>query len=296
MASQLIAHVAAWYIPTGQPLVNDMDGLTIDGAYRLEAQRMHAELERRARRQPLCVEIDIRPVKNKRTLDQNRLMWALLNRLALALSGDTPGGVTAEQCYLDLLAEFGAEVEIWRVPVKALPALRNTYRVVQMVELLDDGYCMARLGLGSSSFLIRVLNGVLIFLHNSGTISRSIRAGSCLAHKVCQRLGFAGILQVPLLYRIALDDQLQGRGSRHTATCQDFQYRVEHSVLGGHLGRDSHIYKGAPLIAPQHRVVNVQVVALAHAYIGLSILGQLVGRAAFIQCHSQNRYCFIELH
>lgn len=128
MASQLIAHVAAWYIPTGQPLVNDMDGLTIDGAYRLEAQRMHAELERRARGQPLCVEIDIRPVKNKRTLDQNRLMWALLNRLALALSGGTPGGVTAEQCYLDLLAEFGAEVETWRVPVKALPALRNTCR------------------------------------------------------------------------------------------------------------------------------------------------------------------------
>lgn len=63
-----------------------------------------------------------------------------------------PGGVTAEQCYLDLLGEFGAEVETWRVPVKALPALRNTYRVVQMVELLDDGYCMARLGLGSSSF------------------------------------------------------------------------------------------------------------------------------------------------
>ena len=152
MASQLIAHVAAWYIPTGQPLVNDMDGLTIDGAYRLEAQRMHAELERRARGQPLCVEIDIRPVKNKRTLDQNRLMWALLNRLALALSGDTPGGVTAEQCYLDLLAEFGAEVETWRVPVKAMPALRNTYRVVQMVELLDNGYCMARLGMGSSSF------------------------------------------------------------------------------------------------------------------------------------------------
>ena len=28
MASQLIAHVAAWYIPTGQPLVNDMDGLS----------------------------------------------------------------------------------------------------------------------------------------------------------------------------------------------------------------------------------------------------------------------------
>ena len=152
MASKLIAHLAAWYIPTGRTDLDGMEGLTVDGGYLLEARRMHTELERRARGQPLCVEIDIRPVENKRTLNQNRLMWALLNRLALVLSGDTPGGVTAEQCYLDLLAEFGAEVETWRVPVKALPALRNTYRVVQMVELLDNGYCMARLGLGSSSF------------------------------------------------------------------------------------------------------------------------------------------------
>lgn len=152
MAGKLIAHLAAWYIPTGRTDLDGMEGLTVDYGYLLEAQRMHAELERRARGQPLCVEIDIRPVKNKRTLDQNRLMWALLNRLALALSGDTPGGVTAEQCYLDLLAEFGAEVETWRVPVKALPALRRAYRVVQVVELLEGGYCMARIGLGSSSF------------------------------------------------------------------------------------------------------------------------------------------------
>ena len=60
-----------------------MDGLTIDGGYLLEAQRMHAELEHRARGQPLAVEIDIKPVRDKRTLDQNRLMWALLNRQAL---------------------------------------------------------------------------------------------------------------------------------------------------------------------------------------------------------------------
>ena len=152
MAGKLIAHLAAWYIPTGRTDLDGMEGLTVDGGYLLEARRMHTELERRARGQPLCVEIDIRPVKNKRTLDQNRLMWALLNKLAQALSGGTPGGVTAAQCYLDLLGEFGAEVETWRVPVKALPALRNTYRVVQKVELLDNGYCMARLGLGSSSF------------------------------------------------------------------------------------------------------------------------------------------------
>lgn len=152
MAGKLVAHLTAWYMPDKSPGGGGLQNLVIDNLYLLEAQRMHAELERRARGQPLCVEIDVRPVKNKRTLDQNRLMWALLNRLALALNGGTHGGVTAEQCYLDLLGEFGTEVETWRVPVKALPALRRAYRVVQVAEVLDGGYCMARLGLGSSSF------------------------------------------------------------------------------------------------------------------------------------------------
>ena len=60
--------------------------------------------------------------------------------------------MTAEHCYLDLLQDFGAEVETWRVPLRALPTLRNAYRVVQVVEVLDGGECIARLGLGSSSF------------------------------------------------------------------------------------------------------------------------------------------------
>ena len=125
MAGKLIAHLAAWYIPTGRTDLDGMEGLTVDGGYLLEARRMHTELEARARGQPLMVEIEIMPVRDKRTLDQNRLMWALLNKLAQALSGGTPGGVTAEQCYLDLLADYGAEVETWRVPLKALPGRRR---------------------------------------------------------------------------------------------------------------------------------------------------------------------------
>lgn len=152
MAGKLIAHLAAWYLPTGRPDASGMEGLTVDGGYLLEAQRMHAELEHRARGQPLAVEIDIRPARSQRTLEQNRLMWALLAKLAQAQNGGSPGGVTAEQCYLDLLQDFGAEVETWRVPLRALPTLRNAYRVVQVVEVLDGGECIARLGLGSSSF------------------------------------------------------------------------------------------------------------------------------------------------
>lgn len=148
----LIAHLAAWYIPTGQTALNGMEGLTIDGGYLLEAQRMHAKLEHRARGQPLAVEIDIRPVRSRRTLEQNRLMWALLNKLAVALSGGTPGGMTAEQVYLDMLAEYGSEVDYLVIPLKALPNIKRAYRVTQVTEVLDGGKCVVRAGLGSSCF------------------------------------------------------------------------------------------------------------------------------------------------
>lgn len=134
MASKLIAHLAAWYIPTGRTDLDGMEGLTVDCGYLLEAQRMHTELEARARGKPLMVEIEIKPVRDKRTLDQNRLMWVLLNKLALAMNGGTPGGVTAEQCYLDLLAEFGVEREIFEMPLRALPQFKRAYRVTHMLH------------------------------------------------------------------------------------------------------------------------------------------------------------------
>lgn len=138
MAGKLIGHLAAWYIPNG-PAGNALERLTVDRGYLLEAQRLHSELESRARGQPLAVEIDIRPVRSKRTLAQNNLMWALLNKLALAMNGGTPGGVTAEQCYLDLLAEFGVEREIFEMPLRALPQFKRAYRVTHIIEHLPAG-------------------------------------------------------------------------------------------------------------------------------------------------------------
>ena len=152
MAGKLIGHLAAWYIPTGRTDLDGMEGLTVDGGYLLEARRMHTELEARARGQPLMVEIEIKPVRDKRTLDQNRLMWALLNKLAQALSGGTPGGVTAEQCYLDLLAEFGVEREIFEMPLRALPQFKRAYRVTHIIEHLPGGRCRVAAAPGTSCY------------------------------------------------------------------------------------------------------------------------------------------------
>lgn len=150
MAKALIAHLYAYYTPADAP--GGCGKFVLDGGYLLEAERMYADLEQRCRGQPYAVEVELRPVRDRRTLDQNRLMWALLHKLAVALNGGTRGEITAEQCYLDLLAAFGAEVETWRVPYKAVPALQRAYRVTQVVELLDDGQCIVRVGIGSSAF------------------------------------------------------------------------------------------------------------------------------------------------
>lgn len=144
MAKKLIAHLAAWYEPGP---AGGRGHFKTDGGYLLEEQRMYAELEARARGQPLAVEIEIRPVRDRRTLDQNRLMWALLTKMARHYGNTTP-----EACYLDLLADAGVDVSHWRVPVAALSTLRKAYRVVQVVELLGDDMCIVRIGLGSSTF------------------------------------------------------------------------------------------------------------------------------------------------
>lgn len=145
MAKALIAHLAAWYKPGP---AGGRGTFVTDGGYLLEEQRMYAELQAKARGQPIPVVVEIKPVRNRRTLDQNRLMWALLDKMAR-----TYGQTTPEACYLDMLSEYdGGEISYWQVPVKALSALRRAFRVVQVVELLDDEHCTVRIGLGSSHF------------------------------------------------------------------------------------------------------------------------------------------------
>lgn len=149
MAKAVIAHLYGFYT-TGP--AGGHGQITPTAASLFNIERMYADLDARCRGQPYAVEIEIRPVRDRRTLQQNRLMWALLQKMAEAMGGGVPGGISAEQCYLDMLADFGANTEIWRIPEKAVDALRRAYRVVQIVEYLQDDYCMVRIGEGSSQF------------------------------------------------------------------------------------------------------------------------------------------------
>ena len=56
-------------------------------------------------------------------------------------------GVPAE-----MLEEYGLEYDFLELPVAAVPILRNAYRLVHIVELLDNDRCTVKASMGSSSF------------------------------------------------------------------------------------------------------------------------------------------------
>lgn len=145
MAKNVIAHMPIAYTPGG------LRGLRVPDGYALEFERAEARLDAAAGSGPILINMELSEIRDKRTIEQNRLMWMLLDRMASAQAG---GGGTASPwgCYLDMLAEFGQKHDIIKAPVSSLDTLRRAYRVVEMLELLDDNQCIVRCGMGSSTF------------------------------------------------------------------------------------------------------------------------------------------------
>ena len=75
------------------------------------------------------------PERKGRSTQQNRLMWSLLTIMADAYNAGRTGGVTPEECYLDMLQKYGAKVDFLEVPAGALEILRRGYRLVHVVEI-----------------------------------------------------------------------------------------------------------------------------------------------------------------
>ena len=85
-----------------------------------------------------CLTLTVEPERKGRSTQQNRLMWALLTIMADAYNAGRTGGVTPEECYLDMLEKYGAKVDFLEVPAGALEILRRCYRLVHVVEILNN--------------------------------------------------------------------------------------------------------------------------------------------------------------
>lgn len=101
---------------------------------------------------PMRLIITVKPERKKRSLEQNRMMWALLTIMADHYNAGRAGGTTPEDCYLQMLEEYGLEFDFLELPRAAVPILRNAYRLVHIVELLDADRCIVKASMGSSNF------------------------------------------------------------------------------------------------------------------------------------------------
>lgn len=102
--------------------------------------------------QPLRLTLTVEPERKGRSISQNRLMWALLTIMADAYNVGRTGGVTPEDCYLEMLEKYGAKVDYLEIPASALDILRSCYRLVHVVEILDGNRCTVKCTQGSSTF------------------------------------------------------------------------------------------------------------------------------------------------
>ncbi len=80
---------------------------------------------------PLTVTVD--KYKNKRSLDQNALMWALLTEYADGLNAGRKGDITPEELYYQALSKYGVAEYLLAVE-EAEEMLKKTFRIVQKVD------------------------------------------------------------------------------------------------------------------------------------------------------------------
>lgn len=101
------------------------------------------------------LEIEIKPYKSKRSLEQNRLLWALLEKMAKAVSG-VNSTITREECYCIMLEEAGVKYDYLLALPEAEKELRKSFRAIRNMGIQRDvngkALTMYQYFIGSSKF------------------------------------------------------------------------------------------------------------------------------------------------
>jgi len=79
------------------------------------------------------LEIDFKPYKSKRSLEQNRLMWEMLSLLSENVHGKKDSELVWET-YCEMLLRFGQRAEYLQGLPSAMEMLKRQFRAVRLVE------------------------------------------------------------------------------------------------------------------------------------------------------------------
>lgn len=145
MAGRVIGQLPVVYDPVTRRL-------EVENAGEFVETQIFQRLHDLAKGKPLRLTVSFEPERKGRTTSQNRMMWALLTIMADSYNAGRTGGVTPEDCYLEMLERYGARVDYLEVPAGALEILRRSYRLVHVVEILNDNRCTVKCTQGSSGF------------------------------------------------------------------------------------------------------------------------------------------------
>lgn len=154
MASRVIGHLPVVYDPVARRVV-------VENSAEFVERQIYQRLDELAHGQPLHITLTVEPVNKARSTAQNSLMWALLTIMADHYNGGRTGGVTPEDCYLEMLEKYGAKVDYLEVPAGALDILRGCYRLVHLVEILDNNRCTVKCTQGSSTFTTQEMKNLI---------------------------------------------------------------------------------------------------------------------------------------
>lgn len=79
------------------------------------------------------LQVEVKIHKSQRSLEQNRLLWALLGKMANALSGNKRQ-VSTEECYCVMLEEANVSYDYILALPEAEPMLRKSFRVIRKID------------------------------------------------------------------------------------------------------------------------------------------------------------------
>ncbi|MBQ8178021.1 MAG: recombination protein NinB [Clostridia bacterium] len=99
-------------------------------------------------------EVQIKEHRSQRSLEQNRLLWALLGKMAEAMSGNKRR-VSSEECYCIMLEEANVKYDYMLALPEAEEMLRKTFRAIRKLderEVNGKTLNMYQYFIGSSKF------------------------------------------------------------------------------------------------------------------------------------------------
>lgn len=101
--------------------------------------------------------IDFSPSTNKRTLQQNKLMWQLLNEIAMAEDGNL---ANVNYLYCQMLEMAGAKYAIIAIKPEAYQEFRMQYRHT-VIKGKNKDYLIVQVFYGSSTMSVSEMNKLI---------------------------------------------------------------------------------------------------------------------------------------